>query len=510
MGNIKKFPRQQDAPHKPKKAITIGLIVVLVIVVFSFVLGPVARSSRSRSPGSIVFGSYAGRPIENRDGSFFNRRLSLVSSRWSAFLQSADAKNTARIYRMIFKTAYDAAVRREAVLHAVEKDGITIPDGKIDSILLEQGVYNRDGRFDKKVYLETPVKERMRIRNSVRDDLLEQQFQENFPAPYLNRASRDFILNMGGDRRRFRYVVFRDSLIPDEEYRRYGEKKKDLFTRLSLDRITLKKEKTSRNILKELKNKSKTFSEAARDFSSDVYASKGGKMDPRYYHNFVSELGAENAKKLLNLKKEGLTDILKTDYGWMIFRRRAEQEAPDFRSSDVLDEVKQYIRDSDIAFLEDYLEKESQKFLKESRTEGFEEAAARWDLPLKETKAFPLNYGRSSLIPESVADAAEDPGDRSYFSAALSDEDFYKALFSLKKEGDLTDPIFLDKAVFVFSLEGIVKGSPQKSDTENLRAVIGSRILRDFGEEALKSPLHKSRFERGFNEFSAMVRGPSS
>jgi hypothetical protein len=274
---------------------------------------------------------------------------------------------------------------------------------------------------------------------------------------------------MGVEQRKISYVAISSEAYPEAKLAEYGKSQPDLFTQLTLSRITSQKSKSAlEKIRKAIIGDASRWDELVTS-SDDPYSQDGGKMGQIFAYQIKSELSAEgDFKKVLNLKKGEISEVFETEDAYVFFRADEEPKPADFTSSDLLKTVYSYILSNDDTIILDYLREQGEKLIVKMKTDGFIEAAGAEGLTVHTTNFFGLNYGALGFMP---ALTVED-GDTTLASISKNKE-FFKSVFSLKTD-NIAPALPLLNKIIVYRLEGTKTLTAEEITAQE--AAVGSTI----------------------------------
>jgi parvulin-like peptidyl-prolyl isomerase len=420
--------------------------VVLVIIVVTFVGSPVA--GRISGPGSIVFGSYAGREIAYQPGNFFAQQRDRLAEQ---VRQSGQNENIESQIFSIWREAFDQTVLHTAILVQVERAALQVSDERVDRALITNPAYTENGKFSEELYRKASLEERMRTRKLYREQLMSDQYtQDLFTGMKSGDQERAFIASMARNERSFDFASFAFSSYPTDEVKKYASANMARFRKIKVSRILIKSgENEAAEIRKKLLDKSASFEELARTHSKDSYADKGGDMGWRYAYDLEADFDKkEQVQDVMALKAAEVSDVLKASFGWMIFRCDSEAVDPDLADTAVLDTVRSYLLKYERGKVEDYFMGIAGKMSRRAGEIGFSAAAKEAGAPVAETTWFPVNLQNTFVLAplKAIPDSATP-------SSAVYNEDFFTRAFSLAKD-QTSAPVVLDDRLVVLKLIG--------------------------------------------------------
>ena len=417
-------------------------IAVLVLIVISFVGAPLVRGLLSGGR-DVVFGQFAGKDIKYTQNSYFARQLDAFVQKY----QNTDTNNSNYQYQtyQIWKGAFDSTVFHMAVLDSAKESGLYISDHRVDKALTQYGPYMDNGKFSPEIYKSTPNSEKYATRQLYREELTQQQYLSDISSTISSKKELEFVKGMSSPERSFKYVAFNFSNYPDSEVAKYGKDNPVLFTKANLSRISLKDDKKAAEaVYGQLKENPARFEELAQNQSTDIYAEKGGDMGWVRYHSLKGDFSDQkDLDSVFALKAGDISQLIKTPYGYSVYRCNTEKTTPDFTAEEDLADIRNYLLVNEKGKIEDYFVAKAEDFRKEAEKAGFDSAGNGMDLTYHLTDYFPINYGNSYFMKQIKA-----LDNDKELSSAATDERALKALFSLKKN-ETTDPLILNNSVVV-------------------------------------------------------------
>ncbi len=428
-------------------------ISILAIIVVSFVGAPLIRGLGS-SNNELIFGKYADTEIKYTYDSYFSRQLDS--------LQNQNSSNGTDNYQyetyQTWKGAFDRTVFHTAIMYNAKQSGFYISEKKIDKTLTQYGPYMDNGKFSPKVYNATPEADRYSNRTIFREELTQQQYLEDIGQRLHSTNELEFIKEMASTERNFRYIAFPVSKFPIEEVRNYAKENSKLFRKMSLSRISLKdNKKEAEVIINQLKENPALFEELAQNQSTDFYADKGGDMGQVSYYSLRRDLSSnDDTDTVFELSEGELSPLLKTPYGYSIYRSDKVSQEADIENEAELKTVLDYMLKNEKGLIEDYFIAKAEEFRTEAAEKGFTEAASDMGLTYYMTDFFPINYGNSYFMKQ-----IKTVDNSTYFDTVSTDERFLTALFSLKSD-DLTEPSIVGDTILVAQMINEKKTSKEE------------------------------------------------
>lgn len=420
-------------------------IAILVLVVVSFVGAPFFRGLLGGGQ-DMTFGQFAGKDIKYTQNSYFARQLDSFVQKY----QNTDTNSSNYQYQtyQIWKGAFDSTVFHMAILDNAKESGLYISDHRIDKALTQYGPYMDNGKFSPEIYNSTPNSEKYATRQLYREELTQQQYLSDVSSTFSSEKEKDFVKGMSSPERSFKYVAFSFDTYPDSEVISYGKDHSALFAKANLSRISLKDDKkTADTLYAQLKENPARFEEIAQNQSTDIYADKGGDMGWVRYHSLTGDFSdSKDLDTVFTLKSGELSSLIKTPYGYSIYRVNNERNNPDFTVEEDIADIRNYLLTNEKGKVEDFFVSKAESFRGNASTSGFDTAGSGMNLTSHVTDYFPINYGNSYFMKQIRA-----LDDDKELNAAATDERALKALFSLKKD-ETTEPLILDNSVIVAQL----------------------------------------------------------
>jgi hypothetical protein len=450
MAKDKKTPEkhQSELLHrfKANPGLVIGTFVVLVIVIVAFVAVPAIAPRGGGGDWDLTFGYYDKVPITYVPGNFFYQYLKMLED-----YQQNTGENSAYRNFQIWHDAYQAAVVHAAMLQEMKKAGYKAPEKIVDRNVARLSQFQDNGRFSLALYRRIDENERLSIWRQIQDDTAKEHFRSDVTSLLKPSAESKFIAKMAATERSFDMAVFSVDAYPETEYQAYISAHPDLFRSVHLSMITLDtSEREAKKILNSVKSGETTFEDAARSYSKDGYADRGGDMGIRMTHELNFDISDESVREqVIALARNEYSDIIKTSSRisedkditlWSFFR--AEENIQEANASDpaVMEKVRSYVRNYERGRMEDWAIAQADNFIALANKIGFEEALSSSAVVLidddgEEIRSMekikkrsfgpiPLNYGNVDLFTTLERQSVSE------LSNAGSDENFWKTAFS--------------------------------------------------------------------------------
>ena len=489
-----KPPRNSQEPQKHRstgKTLTyIFTVVLLVLIVVAFVgtpaLGGVATGARPS------FGSYAGREIVYEPGNYLARQYQDIARR----VQQQGLEVTELLIRQIWRAAFERAVLHEAMMVLAEEADVSVSTRAVDRAVAQWPEFQENGRFSRSAYDAMPSQARFALRQFLRGVLIEEKVREDlYGAVQSSPAEREFFKRMAGPERQFQFVQFGPADFPESEIVSFGQRFPERFRRMDLSVISVGNEADARRIREQAVARQVSFEDLARTHSRDVYAEDGGDMGRVYSYELEPDFeNVARIDEIFALEPDEISPVLRTTFGWAIYRADGPTVEPDFADENVVAAVRDYLSTFERGLIEDFVSDRARDFAEQAREEGFEAAAAAVDRSPQLTGYFPINFGNLPYFGTVGAQT-----NQTLASAAFR-EDFFRALFALD-EGAVSDPFLVRDSVFVFQVAN--ERVPDDEDVEFLE-LYAPFIVREFTQQQVqRTVIDEDKlvddFTRGFN-----------
>lgn len=418
-------------------------VVLLVIIVIAFVgtpaVGGIAAGSR------VSFGSYAGREITYEPGNYLARQYQSIARQ----VQQEEREVTETLIRQVWRAAFQRAVYHEALLLLADEANVGVSDRAVDRAIAQWPEFQEGGRFSPSRYHDTPSQARFALRQYLREVLVNEKVQNDlYGKVTTSNTEAEFLMSMAGPERRFRFVQFSMADYPESEVVAYGEANAERFRRMGLSVISIgTSQSDAERIREQAITRQASFEDLARSHSRDVYAEDGGEMGRVYFHELEPDFEDPSVvDEVFALEPGEISRVLRTTFGWAIYRADELPIDPDFSDSAVIAEVRRYLNTFERGLVEDYLRDRAQEFAAQARAESFSDAAAGINQSPQLTEYFPVNFGNLPYFGTVAAPANE------AIAAAAFREDFFRTLFSLPP-GGVSDPLVVRDYIVVFQMD---------------------------------------------------------
>jgi hypothetical protein len=428
MAKDKKTPEKTDSElmrrFKSNPALVIGTFVVLTIVIIAFVLVPAMAPSGGGNM-DLTFGYYDKIPITYVPGNYFAQTQNRVSS----YRQSTmDSNNFADSNRQIWREAYEFAAVHTAILLEMHKSGYTAPEKSVDREVARLPQFQDNGRFSPALYRQMDDNQRLSLWRQTQEELTKDHFLADVAGLLKPTAEAELISSMAATQRYFDMAVFSVDDYPETEYESVIREQPEQFRTIHLSVITIHSgEREAQKVLSSIKNGETTFEDAARAFSQDRYADRGGDMGVWMFYELGFVISEESGReKVIALAKGEYSEVLKTGNVWSIFRIEEALQDADPSDTTIMEKVRSYMRNYARGRMEDWAITQANNFIALVNEIGFDEALSRQNLVKRSFGPIPLNYGNVYLFTTLASQYVPELSD----NIAATNENFWRAAFS--------------------------------------------------------------------------------
>jgi peptidyl-prolyl cis-trans isomerase D len=297
---------------------------------------------------------------------------------------------------------------------------------------------------------------------------------------------------MAAAQRSFDMTIFSVDAYPEAEYEAYIREHSDLFRSVHLSVITVNSnEREARKILDSIKNGETTFEDAAKSYSKDGYAERGGDMGIRMVYELSIDIPEETEReKVIALARNDYSDVVKTGSGWSFFRAEETVQEADVSDEAVLEKVRSYVRNFERGRMEDWAIAQADKFIALVNEAGFEDAVAQQGIEKRSFGPVPLNYGNVDIITTLASQSVPE------ISASASNEDFWKVAFSTPIKTPSRPVVQGSNVLVLFPNEETMA---EESTIENITSTVNSYWLGYVSEQGLQQHfMNSSKMEDKF------------
>jgi len=403
--------------------IFVGTFVVLVIIIVAFVLVPAIVPEYGRRSGvDLTFGYYDKIPITYVPGNYFAQYYEMAAR----YRQQQNTDNESRGYMdyQIWREAYEAAAIHTAILQEMKKAGYTAPVKKVDREVAALPEYQENGRFSPALYKRKDNNSRLTQWRQVQEEIAQGHFRSDLTGLLKPGPEAAFFGKMEARQRSFKVVFFDVDAYPEEEYEAFAREHSDLFRGVKLSMITLaSSEREAQKVLDSIKNGETTFEDAARAYSKDMYADRGGDMGMKMFHELSVDIPEEETRNIvITLAKGDYSNVIKTAAGWFFFRCEEPAQEADLADLTVMEKVKSYLRNFERGRMENWAIGKANEFIALANESGFDEALLAQKLQSKSFGPVPINFGNIELFTtlQSVPELAGSADNENFWKIAFS------------------------------------------------------------------------------------------
>ncbi|MFA5468061.1 MAG: SurA N-terminal domain-containing protein [Sphaerochaetaceae bacterium] len=418
--SVVKFEKGKEKPKKREEMTFSRVItyVILVLVAIALIAGVAIPAIGPRGGGdSLKFGSWDGTPITFANGNYFHRQ-------YQRYAQQSKGSSQAVAYQ-VWMNAYQGTVFHIAIDKMAHKAGLKVTDKAINEAIIDSGLYQKDGKFDRESYEQASNESKNLVHQQISESLPAQMIFNDIASLLTSPQELAFITAIGDKARSFEYVVFDASLYPDDLTQQYAMANSVLFTLIDLSSISVESEERANELRLQVANGELSFDEAARNNSTDAYHDEGGRRGNYYFHEIQNEFIDKDAVNLLFATKQGaLSEVFATVDGYTFFKVEQNPHLADLSDPEVLKDIKLFIG-NDSQAVSTYLQTAASEFSEAVKGgEDFKRKAQSEALKLYEVESTVPNTGNSSFF---IGFSNTDSG--GYLRAISLDNDTIKALY---------------------------------------------------------------------------------
>jgi hypothetical protein len=424
MASENKIPEKTESEmlrrFKSNPFIFIGTFVVLVIVVVAFVLVPaIVPNYGGGSMGDLTFGYYDKIPISYVPGNYFAQYYAIESNN----RQGNNGDYSSADYQA-WRKSFEAAAIHTAILQEMKKAGYKAPTKVVDREVAK--LFHENGRFSAALYKQVDDNRKLSLWRQMQENITKNHFSSDATGLLRPAAEANFIGSMAVQERAFDMVAFPIDAYPDAEYEAYAAEHSDLFRSVRLSSITVSASKReAERILASIMNRETTFEDAARAYSADTYADRGGDMGIKMAHELVFDIPDEaEREKAIALARDEYSSIIVTPKGWSIFRGEEAVHEADLSDAVTLEKIRSYMRNFERGRMEDWATRQADAFIALVGDVGFEEALYMQRLERRSFGPVPINYGNYELFTALPVQTVNE------LAGSASNEFFWRTAFS--------------------------------------------------------------------------------
>lgn len=471
-----------------------GTIAILIITVIAFVVAPSLGSGMGEGD-TLSFGSWDGKSIAFAQGSYFAEQVQAVKTQLES--QGYSDNGDQFFAYQVWRRAFENTAIHMALLSEAQASGIAVSNSFLDAQMASHPAFVEDGAFSRRKFREATTAAKASIRSEIRENAIKERYVADAVSILPSEAEKLFIKNMAQPERGIEYVAFPFSAYPDSARLDFARANAGLFSKTSLSKVTITSSaKEAAEVLAKVRGGTLTFEDAAKNYSKDQYASRGGDMGERFAWELKADFKDASAlDAVVALASGAISDAYETATGsWSFYRANQAAAQPDFASADLVRSAGDYINRFEKGLVEDYFLKSAADFVSAAGSD-FSSAAASRSLTVKSTAAFPLNYGGALDLGYFSLFSTLDTSNNPELNGADRNEAFLLEVFSLGG-GQLSKPLVLNDNVLVFRVAEI--RNAEESSLGLIEAyypsVLQESLSRDLASGIMKNPKLKDNF----------------
>lgn len=426
------------------KGYWIGSVIILFLSVICFVVfgvGTEIISAISGAGNPTVFGKYDGKKIELVPGSDFAQAVQNYSDYFQRQGQTLDDN----AYFYIYNYAFNAAVMSTAYKSEVAKSGYKPSEKAISRVILPY--FSKDGKYDPVLYASYPESDKAALRNDIAKQLSYSRFAEDvFGSDSkvggnslfgTKKSSKEaaFLKDFAAAKKTFIIASFDKTSYPDSEIMAYAKENADNFNSYSLLIVTVKEEAQAKKLQKQITGNELTFEDAVKEYSEKYFGNGDGVIENKYEYQVKGIFDkSEDIAKVDGLKKDEVSEVIKTNEGYSIFKATEEKTTANLADETTFNAVKDYIKVNESGRIEEYFTAKANDFAKAAEGVDFVKTARTMGVKVSSTVKFPLNYGDLSIADKLPSE------DEPALANASSNEFFLEKAFALKAN-EISEPV---------------------------------------------------------------------
>lgn len=447
-----------------------GTVVTLVLIVVTFVIGPVIGSGYAKS---IVLGKAAGKKIyfDENFGYTWEQYERNLASAYGLDLQTVPDYMKTQLRTTAFQGAFFMQAYEYFVDSLQKESNITATTGKAEKLIAESilGQDEVSMKESLKAYKELSDKRKQEQIDSVRREYLSALFRDDLAlVPEITDFESSFLIeNAFPEQRSLRYIQIDDKSVPDSSFAEYASANDRifLFTTISFRKILVSTKTEMDFLLSEIRNDPTQFDTLAKDSTIDT---DEGKETALFLYEILNEFGMKNEKdfrKLIDLKAGELSDVIKTEYGYLLYKITKDAAAPDFSQKAVVDKVRDYITYNDEDVLAALVSELTTSVGEAAKSDGLDKAAEAFGLTVLKTKPFSVNIDGLAAVGKIQNDKNED-----VLVSFSGEESFFRSVFSAK-QGTVSDIVYGISSNIIYEVNEIIS-SPKTGDSSEMASLI--------------------------------------
>lgn len=450
-----------------------GTVVTLVLIVVTFVIGPVIGSGYAKS---IVLGKAAGKKIyfDENFGYMWEQYERNLASAYGLDLQTVPDYMKSQLRTTAFQGAFFMRAYDNFVELIQKKSGITATTGKAEKLIAES-ILSQDEvsmRESLKAYKELSDRQKQEQIDAVKQEYLSTLFRNDLSLiPEITDFESSFLNEKAfPEKRSLRYIQIDDESVPDSSFAEYAsaDDKAFLFTKISFRKILVSTKTEMDFLLSEIKADPTQFDTLAKDSTIDTDEAKETEL---YFYEILNEFGTKKEKdfrKLIDLKAGDLSDVIKTEYGYLLYKITKDAVAPDFSEKSVIDKVRDYVTYNDEDVLASLVAELTTSVGEAAKRDGLDKTAGEFGLSVLQTKPFPVNIDGLAAVGKIQNEKNED-----ILVAFSGDDSFFRTVFSAR-QGTVSDVVYGANYNIIYEVDEIVSGSATGEKSEMATLIPGA------------------------------------
>jgi hypothetical protein len=502
----KRLPSQEDTSirsefirrFKANPFIFVGTVIILIIVIIAFVFVPAIVPEAGGMNVDLRFGTYNKTPISYvQNGYFAQVRENIARYRQA----SVNEGNYQIMLYQIWREAFEETVIHTGMLDEVKRAGYIPPAEVVDREVALLPQFQEDGRFSASRYRALDNTTRMSLWRQVQENIAKERYNADILDLKISSEEIAFIGAMASPRRTVDMALFPLSSYPDTEVAAYAGANGDLFRLTHLSVITAgTSEQETQRVLDSVKDETITFEDAARTYSQDGYADRGGDMGIKMVYELLTEIpDAEDRERVIGTARGEYTPPIKVPSGWAFFRVEESPYPVDTTDTAMLEKIRGYMTNFERGRIEDWLIAEAQNLIGLSSDIGFDEALSQQALEKRSFGPLPLNYGGDNLYYSGLSlFTALASFSVPELSSADTNENFWKAAFFTPLNTPSAPVVLGNYVVVLYPLE---ESSEDEEAVDTLKTIYSSYWLSYVTNNSLRSYfLQSDKLEDQFYE----------
>ncbi|MBQ4496513.1 MAG: peptidylprolyl isomerase [Spirochaetaceae bacterium] len=444
--------KTETPKHRKSNFVTVGSIIILVLAAISFIFLPGMFGGKNMGQPDVL-GYYRKEPVKTNDELFIRHLEQQIEQSRQYGMDINEPGN----YMSALYEAFNATVTQKAFAYEVKKSGYIVPESAISRAIINT-ITQQKGSYSPKDYNQLSNSDKLKLRNSVLEDLIHGQYYDDFfgAHPYgyptanslfgLKVSSKEvpFAFNMNSPERSFEIAAFNMSNYPNEELVKFANEHASLFKTLNFEIITVSTKAEAEKIAKRIANNEITFDDAVNEYSNKNFSDANGILANNTVYKLKKILREEDFEEVLKLGVDSLSGVVETGSFFSILKCCDTAKEANFDSPEALDAVYSYITSEEPKIIEDYFMAKARDFAADAAVTSFDAACAKYGVAKQTPTAFPLNYASNNMLKTVDSDTA-------VLAGASTNENFLKTAFSLKLN-EISSPVMLRNNILVLKL----------------------------------------------------------